>query len=48
LSWVHGEGAQAGPFSFHKISTEDQPADVLTKPLAWELFVKHRKWLLGW
>ena len=26
LSWVHGEGAQAGPFSFHKIATEDQPA----------------------
>lgn len=34
--------------SIHKIATEDQPADIFTKPLAEELFVRHRKWLLGW
>ena len=36
------------PFSFEKIDTEEQPADMLTKPLALELLVRHRKWLLGW
>ena len=36
------------PFSFEKIDTEEQPADMLTKPLAVELLVHHRKWLLGW
>ena len=28
--------------------TEEQPANMLTKPLALELLVHHRKWLLGW
>ena len=36
------------PFEFQKIDTTEQPADVLTKPLAVDLFLKHRKWLLGW
>ncbi|CAJ1945439.1 unnamed protein product [Cylindrotheca closterium] len=34
--------------TIHPIDTEDQPADILTKPLAVELFIKHRKWLIGW
>ena len=45
LHWTQGEGA---PFSFHKIDTQEQPADMLTKPLILELLVKHRRWLLGW
>ena len=36
------------PFSFERIDTEEQPADMLTKPLAFDLLVRHRKWLLGW
>ena len=36
------------PFKFTKIDTEHQPADLLTKLLAVELLVQHRKWLLGW
>ena len=36
------------PFKFTKIDTKDQPADGLTKNLAVDLFVRHRKWLLGW
>ena len=36
------------PFSFKRIGTEDQPADMLTKPLSLDLLRKHRKWLLGW
>ena len=36
------------PFSFQRIDSSEQPADVLTKPLAWDAFVQHRKWLLGW
>ena len=46
LSWTQGE--RSLPFSFHKIDTKDQPADVLTKPLIVDLLVKHHKWLLGW
>ena len=30
------------------IKTEDQPADIFTKPLAETLFVKHRKTIMGW
>jgi hypothetical protein len=30
------------------ISTDDQTADILTKPLSRELFERHRKVLLGW
>ena len=36
------------PFSFEPINTEDQPADMLTKPLAVVPLVRHRKWVLGW
>ena len=36
------------PFSFEKIDTAVQPANMLTKPLSLELLVRHRKWLLGW
>jgi hypothetical protein len=36
------------PFSFHKVSTEDQPADMLTKPLPEPTLVKHRSSVLGW
>ena len=36
------------PFSFEKIDTEEQPADMLTKPLAIGPLSRHRKWLLGW
>ncbi len=36
------------PFEFLKIGTDDQPADMLTKPLSFDPFIKHRRWLLGW
>ena len=36
------------PFDFERIDTEDQPADMLTKPLSVQPLVKHRKWLLDW
>ena len=34
--------------TIHKIATEDQPADFLTKPVNEELNAKHRKFVLGW
>jgi len=34
--------------SIHKIDSVDQTADILTKPLAADLFRKHRKLFLGW
>ena len=34
--------------SIHAIDTSEQTADVLTKPLALNLFQKHRRSLLGW
>lgn len=34
--------------SIHKINTESQPADILTKPLRAELLKKHRKAIMGW
>jgi len=37
-----------GTITVHKIDTADQPADILTKPLSWEAFSKHRKAILGW
>ena len=37
-----------GLITIHPINTKDQPADVLTKPLGDEDFVKHRHTLLGW
>jgi hypothetical protein len=36
------------PFSFHKVATEDQSANVLTKPLQMPSLVKHRNAILGW
>ena len=35
------------PFSFRRIDMEEQPADMLTKPLSLDPLRKHRKWLLG-
>jgi hypothetical protein len=34
--------------TIHKIKSEDQPADVLTKPLNENPFIKHRKRINGW
>jgi hypothetical protein len=34
--------------TIHKIKSEDQPADVLTKPLSDNLFIKHWKRINGW
>jgi len=34
--------------SMHKIGTEDQPSDTLTKPPSRELFERHRFTLMGW
>ena len=43
----------AGPekdpqITIHKIATEDQPADFLTKALNEELLVRHGKEVMGW
>ena len=37
-----------GLISIHPISTNDQEADMLTKPVTHELFFKFRKLILGW
>jgi len=34
--------------SVHKINTKHQPADMLTKPLREEDFVRYRKVVMGW
>jgi hypothetical protein len=34
--------------SFNPISTRDQTADILTKPLEPTLFIKHRMAFMGW
>ena len=34
--------------TIHPIDTKEQPADILTKPLAVELFIKFRKMIIGW
>ena len=39
---------QDGSVSVHHVGTEDQIADIFTKPLNMELFQQHRKALLGW
>lgn len=39
---------QTKEISIHKIGTEDQPADFLTKPLNEELNERHRYFVLGW
>lgn len=36
------------PYVFSRIDTKEQPADMLTKPLAVDALVKFCKWLLGW
>ena len=35
-------------YSFHKIDTEIQPADILTKPLPFDAFHRHRLHIQGW
>ena len=42
------EHVKAGTITVKYTSTEDQVADIFTKPLALDLFVKHRLALLGW
>ena len=37
-----------GEITIHKIMTEDQPADYLTKPLDEKTHVNHRKVVQGW
>ena len=46
--FVEFTSREDNPFEFLKIDTSMQPADALTKPLAFEVFIRHRKWLLGW
>ena len=46
--FVEYTSRENAPFSFERIDTEEQPADMLTKPLALPGLVRHRKWLLGW
>ena len=36
------------PISLHRIDTEDQPADTLTKPNDQKTLEKHRKFIWGW
>ena len=36
------------PLDLERMDAEDMPADFLTKPLALDPFLKHRKWTLGW
>ena len=38
----------SGEISVHKIDTSLQPADVLTKPLNYELLKRHRKTIMGY
>jgi hypothetical protein len=45
LEYTSREGA---PYSFEKIATEEQPADMLTKPLPEALHEKHRRTVQGW
>jgi hypothetical protein len=42
------EYVDRGEITILSIPTEDQPADMLTKPLSLEAFLKHRRFLLGW
>jgi hypothetical protein len=37
-----------GEIHLAAISTHDQPADILTKPLGEQPFQKHRKFIMGW
>ena len=38
----------SGKMKIFKIHTDDQQADIFTKPLASEQFLKLRKLILGW
>ena len=42
------EAVLRGDVTLHKIHTDDQPADFLTKMLSEVPFLKHRKFTLGW
>ena len=37
-----------GEINIHKIRTEDQPSDYLTKPRDEQTHVNHSKWVQGW
>jgi hypothetical protein len=37
-----------GSITIHKITTDNQPIDIATKPLASALFKKHREFIAGW
>ena len=42
-SYVH-----SGDITIHKVGTDDQMADILTKPLPQSTFEKHRRAIMGW
>jgi hypothetical protein len=42
------EWVESGLIDILAIDTEEQPADLLTKPLSVASFVKHRKRVMGW
>lgn len=42
------EAVTAGLVSIHAITTDNQIADIFTKPLPHDLFVKFRKQIMGW
>jgi ATP-binding cassette subfamily B (MDR/TAP) protein 1 len=39
---------ERGEISIHKIATEEQPSDILTKPVNATLLNKHRGFIMGW
>ena len=48
-SWHHfGHHVERGDISVHKIDSEDNCADTLTKAQPLDLFLKHRKVIQGW
>ena len=42
------EYVDAKRISIHSVSTHDQRADIFTKPLCANIFIKHRRKILGW
>jgi hypothetical protein len=42
------EAVENGSVTIHPIGTEDQLADIFTKPLGSELFLKFRQSIMGW
>ena len=42
------EHVQKGTITVEHVDTENQVADIFTKPLAAPLFLKHRKAIMGW